>query len=131
MFAAFSAMGQPVEKLKYDLRYSIFKGGEAKLTVTNTTYENKPALHYHLEGNTTGVTDRLFSVHDIYESWVNPKTILPYKFIRNVKERKYRYYNETFFFHDNDSIFSQRTGGKKVPGNLTDILTAFFLPASE
>lgn len=117
---------QVVEKLKYDLRYSVFKGGEAKLTASKTTYEGKPAIHYHLEGNTTGVTDRLFSVHDVYESWVNPETILPYKFIRNVKERKYRYYNETRFFHENDSIYSERTGGKKVPANLTDILTAFF-----
>ncbi len=121
-----SASAQVIEKLKYDLRYSVFKGGEAKLTATNTDYEGKPAIHYHLEGNTTGVTDRLFSVHDIYESYVNPQTILPYKFIRNVKERNYRYYNETRFFHENDSIVSTKSGGRKVPHNMTDILTAFF-----
>ncbi|MEN6456509.1 MAG: DUF3108 domain-containing protein [Prolixibacteraceae bacterium] len=126
MLIFFSAAAQPVEKLKYDLRYSVFKGGEAKLTATNTTYEGMPAIHYHLEGNTTGVTDRLFSVHDIYESWVNPETTLPYKFIRNVKERNYRYYNETRFFQENDSLSSTRSGGKKVPHNMADILTAFF-----
>lgn len=126
MLIVFSATAQPVEKLKYNLRYSFFKGGEAILKATNTTYENKPAIHYYLEGNTTGITDRLFSVHDIYESFVNPETSLPYKFIRNVKERNYRYYNETLFFHDNDSLFSQRSGGKKVPPDMVDFLSAFF-----
>lgn len=123
---SFSGAAQPLEKLKYDLRYSIFKGGEATLKATSATYENKPAIHYHLEGKTTGVTDRLFSVHDIYESFVNPETSLPYLFIRNVKERNYRYYNETRFFHDNDSLFSQRSGGKKVPADMVDFLSAFF-----
>ncbi|MEL7587309.1 MAG: DUF3108 domain-containing protein [Prolixibacteraceae bacterium] len=126
LLPAFQSSAQPAEKLKYDLRYSVFKGGEATLTATNTSYENKPAIHYHLEGKTTGVTDRLFSVHDIYESWVNPKSTLPYKFIRNVKERNYRYYNETRFFQDKDSLVSTRSGGKKVPHNMVDILAAFF-----
>lgn len=124
--AVFSSTAQPVEKMEYQLRYSFFKGGEAILMATDTLYEGKPAIHYYMEGNTTGVTDRLFSVHDIYESVVDPETSLPYKFIRNVKERKYRYYNETRFFNENDSLFSQRSGGKKVPHDMVDFLSAFF-----
>lgn len=125
-FAAWGASAQPIEKLEYNLRYSFIRGGKAVLQANETMYENQKAIHYHLEGNTVGLADKLFSVHDIYESFIDPDTFLPYKAIRNVKERRYRYYNEVFFFNDNDSIFSQRSGGRKVPHNLVDFLGAFF-----
>ena len=126
LFSTLVSIAQPVEKLEYQLRYSFIKGGKAVLQVTDTTYNNQNALHYHLEGKTTGLADKLFSVHDIYESIVDPQTYLPYKAIRNVTEKKYQYYNETLFYNNNDSLFSQRSGGKKVPHDLVDILTAFF-----
>jgi hypothetical protein len=79
-----------------------------------------------MEGRTSGLTDRLFKVSNVYESIVDAETYLPFKAIRNVREGSYRYYNEVFFYHAKDSIFSKRTGGIKVPGNLTDILSVFF-----
>ena len=126
IFSAWGVSAQPIEKLEYSLRYSFFRGGKAVLQATDTLYNGKEAIHYHLQGETVGLADKLFSVNDIYESIVNPQTFLPYMAIRNVKERKYRYYNEVNFFNDNDSIFSQRSGGRKVPHNLVDFLTAFF-----
>jgi hypothetical protein len=126
--AATAATGtaQTVEELHYNLKYGFIKGGEADLIVTRTTFNGNPAIHYYLKGVTTGLADQLFSVYDIYESDVDPESSLPYKSIRNVRERKYRYYNETFFFQKQDSIYSKKTGGMKVPHNLVDILTAFF-----
>lgn len=121
-----STFAQPKEKLKYQLRYSFIKGGTATLLTTDTIYNGLNAVHYYLEGNTTGLADKLFSVHDIYESIVDPETYLPYMAIRNVREKKYQYYNEAYFFNDNDSLYSQRSGGMKVPHNLVDILTSFF-----
>jgi hypothetical protein len=112
--------------LTYNLKYGIIKGGEAKMIITDTVYNGKKAIHYYMEGRTTGITDKLFRVHNIYESLVDAGTYLPYKAIRNVREGNYKYYNEVFFFHSNDSIFSQRTGGVKVPHKLTDILSVFF-----
>jgi hypothetical protein len=111
--------------LTYNLKYGFVKGGEAKIIITDTVYNGKPAIHYYMEGRTTGVTDKLFRVHNIYESIVDAKTYLPYKAIRNAREGSYKYYNEVFFY-PNDSIFSKRTGGIKVPKNLTDILSVFF-----
>lgn len=122
----FAASGQPIEKFGYNLKYGFIKGGEAVLSVQDTTYNDKPALHYYLQGNTVGLAEALYSVNDVYESIVDPETILPYMTIRNVRERKYRYYNETYFFNEQDSIFSQKSGGHKVPDNLLDILSIFF-----
>lgn len=112
--------------LTYNLKYGIIKGGEAKMIITDTVFNGKKAIHYYMEGRTTGITDKLFRVHNIYESIVDAGTSLPYKAIRNVREGNYKYYNEVFFFHSNDSIYSQRTGGIKVPHKLSDILSVFF-----
>jgi hypothetical protein len=121
---SFALQAQPIEKLEYNLKYSFIKGGEAFIMISDTTYNGNPAQHYYLRGQTVGIAEALYNVDDIYETILDPETIRPYIHIRNIKERKYRYYNETLFFN-NDSIFSQRSGGKKVPHNMLDILSVF------
>ena len=112
--------------LKFDLKFGILKGGEAVLTIRDTTYNGLKAVCYHIQGGTTGITDRLFNVHDVYETIVDARTYLPLKSTKNIKEQKYRYYNEIQFFHEQDSIYSLRKGGKKVPPGLLDIISVFF-----
>ncbi|WP_372947353.1 DUF3108 domain-containing protein [Mariniphaga sp.] len=114
------------EKIFFNLKFGFIKGGEAELIISDTIFNNKKALHYYMVGRTTGLTDKLFGVNDIYETTVDANTRLPLKSIRNIKEGKYRWYNETLYFHDNDSIYSQKSGGKKVPENLVDIISVFF-----
>ena len=126
IFITTLANAQPKEELKYNMRYSFFKGGEATLSVEDTTYNGKKAEHLLLDGNTVGLADVLFEVHDIYESIINPKTYLPYKAIRNIQEGKYTWYNETYFYHHNDSVYSLKSGGHDVPSNTVDFVTAFF-----
>ncbi len=112
--------------IDFNLKYGFIKGGSARIIIADTLYKGRPAVYYYLEGRTIGVTDAIFKVHNVYESIVDAETHLPYKAIRNVKERSYRYYNEVTFFQENDSIFSARTGGAKVPAGLTDISSVFF-----
>ncbi len=120
------ANAQPKEELKYNMRYSFFRGGEATLSIEDTTYQGNDAIHLLLDGNTVGVANVLFEVHDVYESIVDPETYLPHKAIRNISEGNYTWYNEAFFFNDRDSIHSLRSGGHKVPHNTIDFVTAFF-----
>lgn len=114
------------EKITFDLKFGFIKGGEAELIISDTIFDNKKALHYYLEGRTTGMTDRLFGVNDIYETTVDAETHLPLKSIRNIKEGKYRWYNETLYYHDIDSIDSQKSGMRNIPENLVDIVSVFF-----
>lgn len=114
------------ERILFDLKFAFAKGGEAELIITDTVYMGKPAIHYYMAGRTTGLSDKLFAVNDVYETFVDAKTRLPIKCIRNIKEQKYRYYNETFFYPDKDSIYSKRTGWMAVPPNLVDLLSSFF-----
>lgn len=115
------------ERIRFNLKFGFLKGGEAEMTVTDTIFNGRKAIHYHVLGKTTGLADKLYGVYDIYETTVDAETHLPLKTIRNVKEgNSYRRYNETLFFHDADSIYSQRSGGRKVPKDLVDIISVFF-----
>ena len=96
------------ERILFDLKFGFVKGGEAVLNIHDTLFQNTPAIHYYLEVRTTGLTDKLFGVNDIYESIVDAQTRLPLKSVRNIKEGKYRWYNETLFFHEKDSLLSQK-----------------------
>lgn len=122
----FKGVSAKKEEIKYDLKFGIIKGGEANLVIRDTKFNGRNAVNYYLTGQTTGITNTLFGVYDIYETIVDPETMLPLKSIRNIKEKKYRWYNETLFYHETDSINSQRTGWQAVPDNLVDIVSVFF-----
>ncbi len=114
------------KEIFFNMKFGFIKGGETKMVITDTVFNNIPAIHYYLEAKTTGVTDKLYGIYDVYETTVDAKTHLPLKSIRNIKEGKYRWYNETLYYHDVDSIHSQKTGWRSVPSNLVDIVSMFF-----
>lgn len=112
--------------LKFNLKFGILKGGEAFVTISDTIYNGTKAIYYCIEGKTTGLTNTIYSVHDSYRSIVDASTHLPLWADRSIKEKKYRRYDETFFYRNNDSIYSERIGGLKVDPNLVDIASVFF-----
>jgi len=124
-FISFSAFAKK-EKISFNLKFGLVKGGEAVITISDTVYNGIPAVRYHVIGRTTGLTDKLFGVNDVYETIIDAETRLPLKSIRNIKEQKYRWYNETYYYHDIDSINSQKSGWSAVPNNLVDIISVFF-----
>ncbi|BBE18329.1 ATP-dependent exoDNAse alpha subunit - helicase superfamily I member [Aquipluma nitroreducens] len=117
---------EPLEEMEYILRFGFIKGGKATLIAENEKINKKSAIHYRMRGRTTGLVDKIYEVNDIYESWVDPETYLPVKSVRNVKEQKYRFYDEVTYDHVNDSLFSQKSGRKKVPANVNDLVSVFF-----
>jgi len=121
----FNASAKKV-RISFDLKYGFAKGGEAVLIISDTIFNGLPAIHYNFSGRTTGLTKTLYDINDAYETTVDATTQLPLKSIRNIKEGKYRSYNETLYYHDVDSIYSQKSGKRAVPTNLVDIISIFF-----
>lgn len=123
---AMQSFAEKEERIRFNLKFGFVKGGEAEMVLSDTVFNGAPAIHYHVLGKTTGLANKLYGVYDIYETYVDANTHLPVKTIRNVKEGSYRKYNETLFYHDVDSINSQRSGWRKVPDNLVDLISVFF-----
>jgi len=114
------------KRIHFNLKYGFIKGGEAEMIIIDTIFDGKPAISYCFKGVTTGLTNTIYGVNDTYTTIVDAKTNLPLKAIRDIKENKYRWYNETYFYHDKDSLNSKRTGWRKMPGNMVDIISSFF-----
>jgi hypothetical protein len=120
----------PGEKITYVVHYGLINGGQATLELFIDTLNNKEYWHSKAIGQTTGVADAVFRLKDVYESYIDPKTELPYFTIRNIKEGRYRKYNEVTFDHktrsDSTIILSDLTGKHIAPPRLHDILSCFY-----
>jgi len=114
------------EKLKYLLYYGWLDGGEAVLTLNKTILQDDEVYYANASAKSVGIADILYKVHDVYETYFNPQTHLPVKAIRNIKEGGYRYYNELLFYHDEDSVLSQRSGKHYIPENCQDMLSTLY-----
>jgi hypothetical protein len=118
------------EKVEYLIHYGLINSGIAKLELNKDTLDGKEVLHSEFLAYTTGLADAIFKVRDIYESYIDPKTQLPVKSIRNVSEGRYRRYNVVTFDHksrkDSAILTSDLTGKHVTEQNIHDILSCFY-----
>ena len=114
------------EALTFKIRYGIITGGEVKITANKTQLNGNEVFHTVLTGRTTGLADKLYKVHDVYESFFDPLTNLPDKAIRNVREGNYKYYDEVKFNQKDLYVESQRNGKVSVPKNTLDMASVMF-----
>lgn len=130
-----SCWGQAVsykvgEKVIYTVHYGVITGGTASLELKSETFNGKEVWHSKLLAKTTGIVDAIFKVLDIYESFIDPVTELPVKSIRNIREGRYRKYNEVLFDHktraDSAILTSDLTGIHITPRGIHDILSCFY-----
>lgn len=116
------------EVLDFRLHYGFLNAGTVKISLATETLNGKSVLHGKLRGRTSGMVDVIYKVDDIYESYFDPKTTLPIKAIRNIREGSYRYYDEVTYDHNANTITSQRNGLVPVPQKCLDMASvAFYL----
>jgi len=114
------------ENLKYLMYYGWFDGGHASLKLNNDTINGKDVLHVRMHAKTIGLTNRLYNVSDIYESYFDRQSTLPEKAIRDITEGKYKLYNEVVFNQEENYVLSQKSGKVEIPENCFDILSSFY-----
>jgi hypothetical protein len=135
LFISFLTMGQIVsyqvgESVDYVIHYGFITGGIGKLELYRDTFNGKEVWHSSIKVKTTGMADAIFRVVDIYESYIDPKTELPVKSVRNIREGRYRKYNVVLFDHktrsDSSILNSDLTGTHIAPPRIHDILSCFY-----
>lgn len=114
------------ENLTFQIRYGLVVAGITTLSLTEEVYNEKKVFHATLLGQTTGLADKIYGVKDIYESWFDKKTNLPYKQIRNISEGRYRKYNEVTYNRADNTIHSKLSGKHKVPAKILDLSSTFY-----
>jgi hypothetical protein len=118
------------ESVHYTIHYGPITAGSGTLELKSSTYKGSQVWHAKLVGKTTGMADAVFKVADIYESYIDPETELPVFTIRNIREGRYRKYNEVIFDHktrsDSAILTSDLTGIHITPKGIHDILSCFY-----
>ena len=121
---------KPGEEIKYTINYGVITAGAVTLELKEAKYNGKTVWHSKLTGKTTGVADAIFTVLDIYESYMEPETGLPVFTIRNIREGRYRKYNEVIFDHktrsDSTILTSDLTGVHIAEKGILDIISCFY-----
>lgn len=121
---------KPGEKIYYDIKYGLITGGVASLEIGSEILYGREVWHTRMIGKTTGLTDAIYKVLDIYESYIDPETELPVKSVRNIREGRYRKYNEVLFDHktrpDSAILTSDLTGIHITQPGILDILSCFY-----
>jgi hypothetical protein len=118
------------ETVHYTFHYGPITAGEGTLELKPGTYKGMSVWHTKLSGKTTGMADALFKVVDIYESFIDTVSELPVFTIRNIREGRYRKYNEVIFDHktrsDSAILTSDLTGIHITQKGIHDILSCFY-----
>jgi hypothetical protein len=121
---------QPGEKIEYIIHYGIITGGIASLEIKEEVFEEKELWHSVMSSRTVGLADAIFRVKDIYESYIDPKTELPVRSVRNISEGRYRRYNVVLFDHktrqDSAILTSDLTGVHITQQGIHDIISCFY-----
>lgn len=115
------------EVLKYRVTYGLVDAGEAIIEVKSTERKgaNRPLYHVKGTGKTLGAFNSFYKVHDVYESYVDQKSIMPWYFVRDVNEGGYKV-NQKYTFNQNK--YNVHNGEKtfKTPMEVQDMISSFF-----
>lgn len=123
---------QDGEWFRFKMSYSgFFKAGNATLSVKETTLNGKPVFHVVGKGWTTGAIKWFFKVKDRYESYIDVKSNLPYKFIRNINEGGHKKNIEIDFDQENRTalVFNKKYNRKRTietKPNVQDMVSTFY-----
>ncbi len=116
------------EVIDFQISYGFLNSGVGTLSYDEDTLSGQ----YYIKAvaKTVGLANVLYKILDIYECYMDPATGFPVKAVRNVREGRYREYNEVIYdFHsrpDSTIVHSQKSGTQIVPKEIYDILSGFF-----
>lgn len=117
---------QPGERLRFIIYFGPITGGEVRTTLEAVQYSDRLAYHGRLVARSTGITDKIYKVKDVYDCIFDPDTLLPLKSIRDIREGRYAKFNEVWYDHRKNEVNSFLSGRKDVPPGIMDMVTTFF-----
>jgi len=117
------------EDVKYKIAFKWgalwLSAGEVDFSIQADKYNNRDVFHVTGFGETYKSYDWFFKVRDKYESYIDQQTMQPYKFVRDVSEGGYTFYQNVTFKHDEGKAISL-TGTYDIPTCCQDILSAIY-----
>ena len=121
------SMAQPRhENFSFDLKFGFLKGGEATFVARDTIIEGNSKLLVSLHAYTTGFANLLYGVNDRFESVVSIEDLLPHFSSKQLQEKNYRFNNTVYYHHDDDKVYSERSGWYFVDDGICDVSSILY-----
>lgn len=118
------------EFLRFDVSYGYFAAARATLEISESSQQinGHNTMHIVGKGASSGALSWFFKVEDRYETFIDEESILPWKFIRHVREGDYALDREISFHQNINKATVIENGNKqyKVEPNTQDLLSAFY-----
>jgi len=118
------------EKLSFRIHYGLINAGEATIEVKEKKRINgKNTYHMVGTGRSVGMAEWFFKTRDRYETFMDEKTLLPLKFIRDVNEGGYIIKRNIDFNRTTNTAIDSELKKDTVfslPHNVHDIFSAFY-----
>ena len=118
------------EFLRFDVSYGVFDTAEATLEIKQSSekFAWRNTMHIVGKGWSKGALSWFFKVEDRYETYMDEDAILPWKFIRHVREGGYELDREIHFNQYSDKAFVFQNDKKEyqIAPNTQDLLSAFY-----
>lgn len=127
------------ERVVYEMSYTWFfvwtDVGEVEFSVSEDNRFGKNMLHLKAMGRSYAFYDWFFKVRDLYESWVDPVTLNPHYFNRDIYEGGYTKENEYKFNWNSNELYARvrrRKGANrfdtlKIDKCTYDVVTAIYV----
>lgn len=115
------------EWLRYRVTYGFMDAGEAIMEVKSTSKKGNNRSLYHTigTGRTLGGFNAFYKVRDVYESYIDQKSIMPWFFKRDVNEGGYKI-NQDYVFMQHQYKVSNGTKTFKTPMGVQDMISSFY-----
>ena len=115
------------EKLKYRVTYGFMDAGEAVIELRSTTKKgaNRALHHAKGTGRTLGGFNSFYAVHDVYQSYIDKKSMMPWYFKRDVNEGGYKI-NQYYTFKQNHSKVNNGKKDYKIKMGTQDMISCFY-----
>jgi hypothetical protein len=118
------------EFLRYDVSYGYFSAATATLEIAGVSKKINGRKTFHIigKGRSAGALNWFFKVEDRYETYIDEEAILPWKFIRHVREGGYELDRDIRFNQYMNTAKVTQNGDKNynVEPNTQDLLSAFY-----
>lgn len=118
------------ELLEYDASYGFFDAAKATLEILADSEDinGRSTMHIVGKGKSLGTFNWFFEVEDRYESYIDEEAIVPWKFVRHVREGGYALDRDILFdqYKKKAKVVQKDTTEHKITLNSQDLISAFY-----
>lgn len=119
---------QPGEHLQFRVHYGLLNAATISMKVDDQKHVIKGSNHLKIigKGTTNSGYDWFFKVRDVYESYIDEKTLLPIQYVRNVQEGGYKDIEHASFIQKEGKIYSSKGTINTPYRDFQDVLSSIY-----